>query len=149
MNFKAIFRPGAWRPPRPTLGTGGLLILATLAGCRGDGPGHPTTLEVQLSVAPTPPVTGPARLVFSVQDPEGQPSENLSIRVEGMMSHPGMLPVVAQAQAEGEGHYVIPAFRFPMGGDWILLIRVRLPDGSQELHEKRIRVVSGSPPGSP
>jgi hypothetical protein len=105
-------------------------------------------VHIQVRVAPTPPIVGPARVVFAVTDPEGEPVEGAEIRVEAIMDHPGMVPVHATAEDRGEGNYVVPGLEFGMGGDWILLIRIRLPDGDEAVREHRLRVLSAPGPGS-
>jgi hypothetical protein len=125
-----------------------LCLALAVAACRGDGPGDEVPVRVQVRVAPTPPIVGPARVVFAVTDPEGEPVEGAEIRVEATMDHPGMVPVHATAEDRGEGNHVIPALEFSMGGDWILLIRIRLPDGDEAFREHRLRVLSAPGPGS-
>lgn len=123
------------------------LILAVLAGaCRGDGPGEQAPVEVDVNVAPTPALVGPARVVLAVRDSVGRPLEGARVRIEATMDHPGMVPVRDSAQDRGEGRYVVPTFEFDMSGDWILFIRVGLPDGRESVHEHRVRVVSPPSP---
>ena len=125
------------------------LFLAVLTGaCRGDGPREQVPVEVDVNVAPTPATVGPARLVLVGRDSVGRPLEGARVRIEGTMDHPGMIPVRDSAQDRGEGRYVVPTFDFEMSGDWILLIRVGLPDGRESVHEHRVRVVSAPSPDS-
>lgn len=44
------------------------------------------------------------------------------------MSHPGMSPVFSEATETAPGRYQAP-INFTMGGDWVVLLHIRLPDG--------------------
>ncbi len=113
-----------------------------LAGCRGDRPTDDLPVHVQVSSAPTPPIIGPVRLVLTVTDDDGAPVEASEVRVEGTMTHAGMVPVHETARREGEGRWVVPEFEFTMGGDWILIVEVELPDGRVATREREVTVVS-------
>ncbi len=122
------------------------LLALTLAGCRGDSRADAhLPVGVRVAFAPTPPITGPNRLVITLTHPDGTPVAGAALRVEGTMNHAGMVPVFADAEEEGEGRYIVPEFDFTMGGDWILLLHLTLPDGSTGVPEHRVRVVSGGP----
>jgi hypothetical protein len=136
------------RAPRCRLTLLALLSVAAVWGCRGEGPGTDVPVEVEVRVAPTPALVGPARIVLTVMDPGGSPVEGARVRVEATMDHAGMAPVHETAEEHGDGHHVIPALEFGMPGDWILLIRIRLPDGREALREHRLRVV-GPPARNP
>jgi hypothetical protein len=131
---------------------GGLIAAITLlvagVGCRGEPPPDDVPVEARVSLAPTPPITGPNRLVITLTDPEGDPVESARVRVEGTMTHAGMVPVHAEASDEGDGRYLVPDFEFTMGGDWILLLRIQLADGTEALRRHEVRVL-GSGPSAP
>jgi len=137
--------PGTGPGPR-ILGAILVGVLAAVTGCRGDAALDETGVRLEVSVAPTPPITGPARIVLSLYDPDGHPVRDAELRVEGTMSHAGMVPVVESADEVGDGTYVVPAFEFTMGGDWILIVGIRLPDGREITRREELRVVSGGPP---
>jgi hypothetical protein len=88
-------------------------------------------------------VVGPARLIVSLADSLGNPVDGAEVRVEGNMSHAGMVPVMDTAMARGEGLYVVPDFRFTMGGDWVLTITATLPDGRTSTLHKSTDVGGG------
>lgn len=127
----------------PSGGILGLLVaFGMLVGCRGETAPDGVPVEVEVGVAPTPPMVGPARIVVMVRDSVGGPVEGASVRIEATMDHPGMGPVLEPATDQGEGHYLVPALELDMAGDWILTVRVRLPDGREAIREHPVRAVS-------
>jgi hypothetical protein len=124
-----------------------LLLLAAagftlaLAGCRGDGAGELAGVRLDVATAPTPPVTGPSRIVLTLSE-GGERVEGATVRLEGTMTHAGMVPVVRDASPEGGGRYRVDDFEFTMGGDWILLAHVTLPDGRTGTLERDLRVIA-------
>jgi hypothetical protein len=48
--------------------------------------------------------------------------------VEADMSHPGMSPVFAEAKETAPGSYRTTV-DFNMGGDWVVLLHIKLADG--------------------
>jgi len=115
-----------------TLRKGVVLALALpllLTACRGGPDTGDPSLVLEVAISPTPPTVGPARLIINLRDTAGVPLEGAEIRVEGNMSHAGMVPVLATAQEEAPGLYAVSDFRFTMAGDWILTTRATLPDG--------------------
>ena len=87
---------------------------------------------------PSPPVVGEAITAHVTLRDAGQaPVTGARLRLEGMMSHPGMAPVIAAVVERGDGNYDA-ALRFSMAGDWILLLTGELPGG--EPFEKEIEI---------
>jgi hypothetical protein len=121
--------PKSQRPGPPRFSILALLFLPTLLGCRGEGPQSDSSLDLEVAISPTPPAVGPARLIISLHDTSGAPLSGAEISVEGNMTHAGMVPVLATAQEEGPGQYLVPEFTFTMAGDWFLTLRATLPDG--------------------
>lgn len=142
----------AWRRPATVGAHSGLALFAALllaagtGSCRGGPDFGDPSLNLELGISPTPPGVGPARLILTLSDTAGQPISGASIRVEGNMSHAGMVPVIDTAEAVGPGSYAVPAFDFGMAGDWVLTIRATLPDSRwvQIVYETR---VFSAPPG--
>jgi hypothetical protein len=132
-------------PGRPSLPFLSLLLalLPLLAACRGDA-GDDLPVEARISVAPTPPLVGPALVVVELTDTAGDPVEGARVQVEGTMTHAGMVPVFADAEPTGGGRYRVQEFDFTMGGDWILRVHITLSDGTGGIREREVRVVAGA-----
>jgi hypothetical protein len=87
--------------------------------------GRESVAEIQLNEAMARPVTG-ARL-----------------RLEAFMTHPGMAPVSAAVEEQGNGHYR-SRIRFTMAGDWVVRLQGTRADGRRiEVQEdvRRVRPV--------
>jgi hypothetical protein len=121
-------------------------LLLLLTACRGGPDTGDPSLVLEVAISPTPPTVGPARLIIHLRDTDGVPLEGAEIRVEGNMSHAGMVPVLATAQEEAPGLYAVSDFRFTMAGDWILTTRATLPDGRWAQTMTTTQAVS-PPPG--
>jgi len=63
-------------------------------------------------------------------DVGGKPVAGAKIGIEADMSHAGMSPVFAEA-SEGEPGRYQAHLKFPMAGDWVILLHVTLPDGKK------------------
>ena len=111
----------------------GILAVFALAGCRGDS-GGVEDVVVQVEVTPDPPFIGPAVVVVTLSDLEGQAISGATVSLEGNMNHAGMVPVLADAAEVGPGRYEA-ALEFTMGGDWFILAQVTLPDGRSFEHQ--------------
>jgi hypothetical protein len=98
------------------------------AGCRPQGQDTPE-VALHWTIHPDPPVTGTARLAFTLDDRAGgRPVQGAEVRLEGDMSHPGMQPVFASAREVKPGIYEA-ALELTMAGDWLVLVDARLRDG--------------------
>jgi hypothetical protein len=153
MSNKTVLRPPAeallWRGMRmaPTKAVFMALALPVLLfACRGAPDTGDPSLVLEVAISPTPPAVGPARLIINLRDTAGAPLEGAEVRVEGNMSHAGMVPVLATAQEEAPGIYAVSDFRFTMAGDWILTTRATLPDGRWAQTLTTTQAV-GAPPG--
>ena len=136
---------GSWRDrdrlTRRSGGTAGaaacLLLLASCARQENVAPhltigwtpmptvGRESVAEIQLNEAMARPVTG-ARL-----------------RLEAFMTHPGMAPVSAVVEEQGNGHYRARV-SFTMAGDWVVRLQGTRADGRRiEVQEdvRRVRPV--------
>jgi len=101
--------------------------LSCLAGCAPTDPAE--AIRVSWTLDPSPPVVGQAIVArLTLRDADQKPITGARLRLEGLMSHPGMAPVIAAVVERGDGTYDA-ALRFTMAGDWILLVTGQLPDG--------------------
>lgn len=111
-------------------GIGPLLLAAALSGgCdRGGLPEELPNVRVDVRVGPGPPTVGRATVEVALSDASGAPIQGADVRVEGNMNHAGMKPEFGAGREVRPGRYEAP-IEFTMGGDWFLLIDVRLADG--------------------
>jgi hypothetical protein len=104
-----------------------LLLAVALVSCGGTSGGLPD-VRLDLTVEPDPPQVGPATVIVTLQNAEGQPIAGAEVELEGNMSHAGMVPVFATAYEVAPGRYEA-ALELTMGGDWFILVDAALPDG--------------------
>ena len=119
------------------------LAILALAACnpRGEQPGN---LDVTVvSVSPQPAAVGDAAITLEVRDADGNPLEGATIEVEGTMTHAGMRPVIVATESLGAGTYVTRGFTFTMGGDWVIIVRATLADGSTAEQRVALKGVQG------
>ena len=100
-----------------------------LTGCRRSSnletaPDYQLELRVQPSMA----AVGEAQLDLELTGPDGQPVEGAQLSIRGDMTHPGMTPVLADADEIGDGLYQAD-WEWTMAGDWIVTVTVELQDG--------------------
>jgi hypothetical protein len=123
-----------------------LALLLALGGCGGrgqNGDAGQDRATITLRTDPATPTSGPARLIIHLTTPEGAPLTGARVKVEGNMSHAGMQPVNGEAKEQGGSDYVVENFRFTMGGDWVLIVRATLTDGTEVQRTFPIAGVSG------
>ena len=133
--------------PRLALAAG--IVLLALPGAlalnacgpRAEQPGKLDATIV--SIAPAPPAVGEAVITLAVRDTDGNPLEGATIEVEGTMTHAGMKPVIVETEALGGGRYATKGFAFTMGGDWVIIVRARLADGTTAQQRVDLKGVRG------
>lgn len=99
------------------------------------------TVVIEMETRPSPPRPGPGALIFSVTDGQGRPLDNVTLNVEGNMTHAGMVPVFAQGVGGEDGLYEVP-FEWTMGGDWIVTVKATLADGGLVTRQFNVSVES-------
>ena len=107
------------------------IALVACVGRGGTGDFGADRAQIDLQTAPSRPTVGVAQLALTLADPSGTPLDGATVEIEGTMTHAGMKPVLAQARGQGEGRYQVDAFTFTMAGDWLLIVKVTLPDGGR------------------
>ncbi|HVT92393.1 MAG TPA: FixH family protein [Bryobacteraceae bacterium] len=93
-------------------------------------------------ITPQPVRVGPASIALTLATQSGAPVSGASVKIEGDMTHPGMGPVFAQAEAAGPGKYA-GTLDFTMPGDWVVSVQASLPGGAR--FERRINVRGVAP----
>jgi len=118
-------------PSRPL--TRGLHVLPVFLGvllfvvsCSRSG-SVTSTILTEKGVSPQPARVGPVRVAFRLSN-SGKPVSGAHVSLEGDMTHAGMAPVFGDAQEVVPGQYQ-GQLNLNMGGDWVVLIHVTLPDG--------------------
>jgi hypothetical protein len=132
-----------WAQPRVLTAALVLACLSTacLTGCTSPDPAE--SITVSWTLDPSPPIVGePIAARLTLRDRHQQPVTGARLRLEGLMSHPGMAPVMAAIVERGDGTYEA-ALRFTMAGDWILLVTGELPGGAPLT--KRIEIAGVRP----
>ncbi|HKG47591.1 MAG TPA: FixH family protein [Pyrinomonadaceae bacterium] len=81
-------------------------------------------------VAPQPPRVGQVTITLRVTDASGKPVTAARIKLEGNMSHAGMVPVFTDAAEVEPGRYRAN-MELSMAGDWFVLVHLTLPDGAE------------------
>lgn len=119
----------AFRRCFTAFGVLGLCAGLFLAGC-GPRAESRDGVSIEHEVTPRPPRVGLARIALRVSDASGRPLSGARVSLEGNMSHAGMSPVFAEARESEPGRYQSD-LEFTMGGDWVILVRLTLPDGRE------------------
>jgi hypothetical protein len=83
---------------------------------------------------------GPLRVEVELLE-AGEPLRDADVRIHGVMTHPGMVPVVASATEAAPGRYEAQ-IDLSMAGDWVLLAEGTLADGRPLTGERPLPGVS-------
>jgi hypothetical protein len=116
----------------------GFVFCACLAllGCRRPVENDPGLILTH-QISPAPPKVGPATVALTLADKAGAPLRGAKVVLEGNMSHPGMAPVLSDAHETEAGQYRGP-IDFKMSGDWVITVRITLPDGRAVAREFKV-----------
>ena len=119
------------------------LVCGLAAGCSAGGCGFGVdvhgpgerdlsdAVHIAWTLDPSPPMAGtPMVARVTLRDAEQKPIVGAHLRLEGVMSHPGMAPVTAMVTERGNGEYEAP-LQFTMAGDWVLIVTGELSGGGQ------------------
>ena len=83
-------------------------------------------------------------ITLNVTDASGKSVTGARISLEGNMSHPGMVPVFADARETAPGRYT-STMELSMAGDWYITAHVTLPDSRKLDHQFEIKGVQPKP----
>jgi hypothetical protein len=97
-------------------------------------------ITIEHEITPMPARVGTVRITLTLKDQSGHAITNAQLSVEGDMSHPGMGPVLADAKETEPGRYQAD-LKFSMGGDWVILVHSKLPDGRKVERQFEVRDV--------
>ncbi len=114
------------------------LLLLFVAGCRSDSA---VDVTIAPEVAPQPPRVGHVSITLRVTDASGNAVTGARLKLEGNMSHAGMVPVFAEAAEVEPGRYRAN-MELTMAGDWIVLVHLTLPHGVTVDHQFQIKGVA-------
>lgn len=103
--------------------------LALVQGCRHQSESS-LNLTLAHEVSPHPPRVGQVTITLTLTDTSGTRVTGARIALEGNMTHPGMVPVFADARETEPGRYQ-SSMELSMAGDWHVMVHVTLPDGSR------------------
>lgn len=98
----------------------------SMIGCQSSGDNH-SDIQLDWEIKPNPPSVGQASLEITLRDSTNELLTGADVNIEGNMSHPGMQPVIAEAEEIEPGVYSAPV-EFTMAGDWFFIIESSLPD---------------------
>lgn len=98
----------------------------TVAGCQSSGASN-SDVQLEWEINPSPPSVGEATLQVTLRDSTNNLLTGADVNIEGNMSHPGMQPIIVEAEEVEPGVYSAPV-EFSMGGDWFFIIESTLPD---------------------
>jgi hypothetical protein len=100
-------------------------------------------ISVKGVVTPQPVRVGLATISVELADPSQNPVPHATIMVEADMTHPGMSPVFAEAKETAPGNYHAP-IDFNMGGDWVVLLHIKLADGRKVERQMDVKGVQSN-----
>lgn len=85
-------------------------------------------------------------MTVAITDEAGKPITDLTVSLEGNMTHAGMVPVLSEAVWDGadgleDGLYHVP-FAFTMLGDWIISVNIERRQGDPLSAEIDLRVTN-------
>jgi hypothetical protein len=98
-----------------------------VVACRRSSEAGPR-ISVSQQISPQPVRVGPATINIQIADATGKPVSSAAVEVEADMAHPGMAPVFGKVEEISPGNYRAD-IRFNMPGDWVVLLRIKLPGG--------------------
>jgi hypothetical protein len=119
---RVTHRPAPAR--RPAWTRTALACAAALTACSPQP--APPRLAIDWAAPPAVGVESVANL--RLLDASDRPVPRAALRVNAFMSHPGMAPVEAAVEEQGDGHYRV-RLHFTMAGDWVVRVQGATTDG--------------------
>ncbi|HSK65149.1 MAG TPA: FixH family protein [Pyrinomonadaceae bacterium] len=109
-------------------------------GCRHRYEPSPN-LTLAHEVSPQPPRVGQVTIELRLTDAGGTAVTGALLKLEGNMSHAGMVPVFGEAKETEPGRYR-STLELSMAGDWYILVTVTLPDDRKFQRQFKIEAVA-------
>ena len=112
-----------------------LLILAVFIGACNRVNDNATAAGLHVTFFPAAEGIQGDHVSVEIVDDDGLPVTDVTVSLEGNMTHAGMVPVLTESVWDGadgdeDGIYRVP-FRFTMFGDWIISVKIENRDGEQ------------------
>ena len=125
------------------------LLVCLLAACSGAAgtASDASGLSATLTFDPEPHI-GTVECTVALTNADGTPAPCTEVELEGNMNQAGMVPVSAAAEARGEGTFVAE-LEFTMGGDWLIFVRGKSPEGKAFEIVKDVTGVRRKPQADP
>ena len=111
-----------------------LLLMLSMGACNRTNE-NAATAGLHVTLRPATEGIQADHITVEIIDDEGQPVTDVTVSLEGNMTHAGMVPVLTESVWDGadgdeDGIYRVP-FRFTMFGDWIISVKIENRDGKQ------------------
>jgi hypothetical protein len=98
-------------------------------------------LTLAHEISPQSPRVGQVTIALRLTDAAGTPVTGALMKLEGNMSHAGMVPVFSEAKEIEPGRY-LTTLELSMAGDWHVLVTVTLPDKQKFERQFEIKEVA-------
>jgi heme A synthase len=117
-----------------------IVALALLwMGCNRATPTSPA-VTIQFEVTPLPARVGAVTATFDLASSTAKPVVGAHLSTEADMTHAGMSPVFGTVEETQPGRYE-STLKLRMAGDWVILLRGRLPTGEKLRRQFELRDV--------
>ena len=111
-------------------------------GCRRSA-GSTQGVSIYEEITPQSVRIGEAAVTVQLADRAANPVSGATVMVEADMRHPGMSPVFGLAKETRPGYYRTH-INFNMGGDWVVLLHIKLANGKKIEQQMDVRGVRSS-----
>ncbi len=136
-------RPKPSGSPRAALVIGALLLLSSAYACHAGASRGDPALQMRVSVDPTSPKVGSARLVVTVGTTAWSLINGAKVTVTAIPPDSTPPPAPVRAVGQGAGRYVVRAYHFDRPGTWTLTARADFQGRWKEV-DQQVSVVPDS-----
>lgn len=110
-----------------------LFALLLAAGCTSNSK-TASSIKVEMTTNPAPPVVGLSDIHVKLTDSQGQPVAAAKVKLEGNMNHAGMVPSFAELAEKSPGVYE-GKLDFTMAGAWFVVVTATVGDREEVTHK--------------